>query len=159
MTSPPSRWLWRWDRLDDLAPAALYQMLALRQAVFVVEQACCYQDADGRDAHAWHLSGWCEGVDGPRLGLYLRAFAPGPGAAAVIGRVIVASEHRGRGLGRILMGEGLARLEATVGRGPVRISAQAQLEAFYGSLGFVVDGPGYDEDGLPHLPMVRTPPP
>ena len=62
------------------------------------------------------------------------------------------------------MREGMARTWAQWGPCPIHLSAQAHLAGYYGSLGFVVTGPGYDEDGIPHLPMrcdtpgVVTPP-
>jgi ElaA protein len=40
---------------------------------------------------------------------------------------------------------------------PIRIGAQKYLERFYGELGFVRAGEDYDEDGIPHLEMVRAP--
>ena len=33
----------------------------------------------------------------------------------------------------------------------MRLAAQAHLARFYGSMGFVVDGPEHDEDGIPHV--------
>jgi ElaA protein len=39
--------------------------------------------------------------------------------------------------------------------GPVVLGAQVQAQGFYARLGFAVDGPGYDEDGIPHVPMRR----
>ena len=35
------------------------------------------------------------------------------------------------------------------------LGAQAYLQGFYESQGFVVSGAGYMEDGIAHLPMVR----
>ena len=37
----------------------------------------------------------------------------------------------------------------------IRIGAQRYLEKFYGSLGFVPTGEPYDEDGIPHIEMLR----
>lgn len=145
---------WRWSTFSELSGEALYAALALRQAVFVVEQDCAYLDADGRDHHAHHLLGWRGGV----LVAYLRAFPPGGFyAEAAIGRVITATSARAEGLGRALMEEGHRRSAATWGPGPIKISAQAYLRRFYESLGYRVVGPAYDEDGIPHLPMVRSP--
>jgi ElaA protein len=36
---------------------------------------------------------------------------------------------------------------------PVRISAQARLEAWYAAFGFVRCGDDFIEDGIPHTPM------
>ena len=55
------------------------------------------------------------------------------------------------------MREGLARARADFGAVPVRIGAQRYLERFYGELGFVRDSDEYDEDGIPHVEMVRAP--
>lgn len=147
---------WTWSAWSELDRDTLYAVLRLRQEVFVVEQTCAYLDADGLDPEAWHLLG--RGEDGG-LVAYLRAFGPGVrGPDAVIGRVIVAAAGRGTGLGRALMREGERRLAATFGPGPIALGAQAHLERFYGSLGYAACGPGYDEDGIPHLPMRRSGP-
>lgn len=134
-----------WARFADLAPYTLYSALRLRIAVFAVEQHCVYQDLDGRDTEpeTWH--GWV--ADGGEVVSYLRILgAPG---AEVVGRVVTAPEHRGRGLGRLLMDSALARCAR-----PVRIEAQSYLLAWYASFGFVPCGPEYLEDGIPHTPMV-----
>jgi ElaA protein len=57
-----------------------------------------------------------------------------------------------------LMQEGLARIGEQWPGHPVWLSAQAHLEPWYRRLGFAVCGPGYDEDGIPHVPMRRPAP-
>jgi ElaA protein len=146
--------IWNWCPFDALSASDLYTVLRLRQEVFVVEQDCAYLDADGSDAACHHLLGWREGV----LAAYLRVFPPGTCGEhpeVVIGRVITAASARGEGLGRTLMEEGHRQSVQTWGAQPIWLSAQAHLARFYGSLGYVVCGPGYDEDGIPHLPMRR----
>lgn len=148
-------WSWRLARYDELTVDELYRVLALRQEVFVVEQACPYQDVDGRDRVATHL--WTDDEAGARALAYARLFAPGVRyAEACIGRVVTAPSTRRSGLGRALMHEAIARLHAAYGSVPIRISAQRYLERFYGELGFVAASPEYDEDGIPHLEMVRA---
>lgn len=142
---------YRWCSFEELDRHELYALLRLRQEVFVVEQDCPYLDCDGKDQGAMHLLGSCEG----ELVTYARALPVGlayPEYPA-IGRVITAASVRGRGLGRPLMREAMARVWETWGPGPIKLSAQAHLQGYYGSLGFEVCGPGYDEDGIPHLPM------
>ena len=134
---------------DDLDARTLYAALQLRSQIFVVEQTCVYLDLDGQDERAMHLLGHDDG----RLVAYLRAFGPDGSGAAAIGRVVVSAHVRGRGLGRHLMREGMDRVQATWGPVPVAISAQAHLRDFYEGLGYRVIGPGYHEDGIPHLPM------
>ena len=69
-----------------------------------------------------------------------------------IGRVATATAARGRGLAADLMRLALDRAEGRL----VRLDAQAHLEGWYARFGFVVDGPGFLEDGIPHVPMSRA---
>jgi ElaA protein len=50
------------------------------------------------------------------------------------------------------MDEAMARIE-----GPIYLKAQARLASWYERFGFVVAGPEFDEDGIPHVPMHRDP--
>ena len=136
-----------WDALDR---DALYEVIMLRERIFVVEQTCAFQDADGADPRALHLLGRENG----KLVAYARIFGPGvQKELAVIGRVIVAPEARSGGHGRTLMREAIDATRAAFGPCPIWIGAQARLERFYAELGFVTSGPSYDEDGILHLPM------
>lgn len=149
---------WEWLPFAALDAAALYAIVAAREEVFVVEQRCAYRDADGRDPAAWHLVGWggerCE----REVAAYLRVLLPGTRFAEhSIGRVLTTAAFRGQGLGRELMRRGLARVAEQFGAVPIRIAAQAHLADFYGSLGFVAVGEPYEEDGIPHIDMRRSP--
>lgn len=144
---------WRWSTFSRLSLTDLYALMALRQEVFVVEQNCPYLDADGYDPKASHLMGW----EGDSLVACLRLFAPGvkyPHEAS-IGRVCTALSARGSGFGRALMGRGIAESERLWPSSGIRVSAQHYLLRFYESLGFVLEGEIYDEDGIPHVEMVR----
>jgi ElaA protein len=145
---------WTWFRFDDLGVNNLYDALQLRAQVFILEQGP-YQDLDGLDRTAWHLLG--RNDDG-NLVAYLRIVDPGVKfAEPAIGRVVTALSIRGQGIGRALMGEGLARCGHLWPRQPVRISAQARLRGFYRSLGFEAIGQEYLEDDIPHIEMLRSP--
>ena len=147
---------WQWSRLEHLAAAELYAVLAARQQVFTVEQHCAFQDADGYDLAAWHLLGWTA-EESSTLAVYLRALDPGSKyAEPSIGRVLTAPPFRRTGLGRTLMEEGIARCECTWPGMPIRIAAQQRLEAFYASLGFRTVTEPYLEDGIAHVDMVRA---
>jgi ElaA protein len=146
---------WHWLRFGQLGVDDLYDALALRERVFVVEQNCPYQDADGLDRHAWHLLGR---DDAGVLQAVLRVVDPGHKyTEPSIGRVVTAPEARGTGLGRVLMVEGVQRCTAAWPGQGIRISAQAHLQRFYGSLGFEATGEPYLEDDIPHVEMVRRP--
>jgi len=146
---------WQWSRMSRLAPAELYAALAARQQVFAVEQHCAFLDADGHDAHAWHLLAWVGDSSAESLVGYLRVLDPGRKfAEPSIGRVLTLSPYRGVGLGRILMVAGIERTaQAWPGRA-IRIAAQQRLERFYASLGFLTASRPYDEDGIAHVDMV-----
>ena len=143
---------WLWCRFGDLGVDNLYDALALRCRVFILEQGP-YLDPDGVDRQSWHLLG--RDAQGA-LQAYLRVVDPGVKyEEPSIGRVITAPESRGTGLGRVLFGEGVARCAvAWPGQG-IRISAQAHLERFYGTYGFARVGESYLEDDIPHLEMVK----
>ena len=149
---------WTWSRFGDLGVDNLYDALALRCRVFILEQGP-YLDPDGVDRDSWHLLGRDGTDDGAgTLQAYLRVVDPGVKyAEPSLGRVITAPEARGTGLGRVLVGEGVRRcLQAWPGQG-IRISAQAHLARFYGDFGFVGVGEPYLEDNIPHLEMLRAP--
>lgn len=146
---------WHLLRLKAMSGPDVYDVLALRQAVFMVEQNIPVLDADGLDVDALHLCG--RGSDG--LLAYARIFPPDEGKDFVtIGRVAVAQPARGQGLGRELMEQALDCANDLAPQAPVLISAQAHLIAFYESLGFSLDSEIYDDHGLPHVDMMRYPP-
>lgn len=139
---------WYERAFDELTRDELYAILELRERVFVVEQKCAYQDVDGKDPVCRHV--WA--ARGGEIVAYLRIIPAGEKYDEVaIGRVIVAQPLRGTGLGKQLMQRGLAAAGAV----PVRLSAQAHLERFYGELGFRRVSDVYDEDGIPHVEMLR----
>ena len=145
---------WQLLTFDALTTRQLHDLLQLRSAVFVVEQACVFQDVDGADPQALHLLGTRAG----QLLAYARCFTAGVKYPEVsIGRVVTDPAHRGTGLGHALIRRALQGVAEQWGLQPVRIGAQARLEAFYASHGFVDAHRPYVEDGIDHLEMVWHP--
>jgi len=147
----------RWNLIpfSKLAVEELYEVLALRQLVFCVEQNCPYLDCDGKDQASLHLLG--REASG-RLVAYARLVPAGVTFdEPSIGRVVNHPDVRRRGVGKELMREAIGRALGTFGARPIRIGAQLYLKRFYEELGFAVAGPTYDEDGIPHVPMLLTP--
>jgi len=140
-----------WHRFDDFTIRSLYELLAFRQDVFVVEQASPFPDLDHQDQDAWHLLAH----DGARLVGCARVLAPAAsrGGASSFGRLVAARETRGTGLGRRMVAACLERLAELHPGADVVISAQIQLEGFYGSFGFVTESAPYDDCGILHLDM------
>ena len=145
--------VWEFKTFEALGKAQLYAALQLRAEVFVVEQACVFQDMDGSDDRAMHLLG----LYGGELVAYARCFEPGVKfAEASIGRVLSRGSVRGTGIGHELMREAVARLQQHWGTQPIRIGAQAHLKHFYERHGFADAGAPYVEDGIDHLEMLRA---
>lgn len=146
---------------DALTNHQLYALLRLRSEVFVVEQDCAYLDADGLDLEARHILGMEDG-DLVACARWYWSDAPDPqggsdsAAAVVLGRIVTAASVRGKGYGKALMAAALAAVDEESPR-RVRMHAQAHLEGFYGQFGFETRGQPFDEDGIPHLLMVREP--
>ena len=143
---------WKAYPFEELTIHLLYAILKLRQEVFVVEQTCWYLDADGKDQQAIHVVGTADG----EVVAYTRLLPRGisyPDYAS-IGRVVTAASVRGKGMGRPLMQQSIQELYSRYGKQPIKISAQAHLQPFYGSLGFVGVGDIYEEDGIPHRAMI-----
>ena len=137
---------------QDLNTQELYDLLALRSAVFVVEQDCVYQDLDYKDQKALHLLGYNQGD----LVAYTRIFAPGDYFEnASIGRVIVAKIHRSKQLGHAIMRASIDALLKHHEVCQIDISAQSYLERFYEFHGFKSTGEEYLEDGIPHKKMIK----
>ncbi|NUR09729.1 MAG: GNAT family N-acetyltransferase [Nocardioidaceae bacterium] len=132
---------------DELEPRTAYLLWRLRESVFVVEQQCPYPELDGRDLEPGTRHLWV--ADGDLPVAYARVLDDG--AYLRIGRVLVAPDHRGTGLSGALM---RAALEVVGERASV-LDAQAPLAGWYAGFGYVVDGPEFVEDGIPHVPMAR----
>jgi ElaA protein len=146
---------WTWARFERLSLDDLYDALALRCRVFVLEQGP-YLDPDGLDRHCWHLLG--RDAASGLLHAYARIVDAGlKFGEPSLGRVITSPQTRGSGLGHALVAEALRRTDATLAGAANRISAQAHLERFYASHGYVAIGEPYLEDNIPHLEMLRPP--
>jgi ElaA protein len=139
----------RTARFAELTPFEVYALCRLRVDVFVVEQECPYPELDGRDVEPGTRHLWFD-EDGQVLAT-IRVLDDG--ATRAIGRVATAAGARGRGLAARLVEAGIDLCEGF----PVTLGAQAHLQGWYERFGFRLSGPGYVEDGIPHVPMRREP--
>ena len=162
---------WRWKPFSDLTGLEVYDMLEARNAVFIVEQQCVYNDVDGLDRAAWHLFAYAPDVAADReaqahesgsetstapakLAGYLRVLLPDESDTDVrIGRVLTASAFRGIGLGAALLEQALKHIVAQWPEAAIRLHAQAHLQMFYGAFGFEPISEIHEEDGIPHIWM------
>lgn len=134
--------------------AGLSACLALRRDVFIHEQQVPEaEEMDGLDGDCLHVlarteDGTAEGAPVGTARLRL-----GQDGRAKIQRVAVARHCRGTGLGRRLMAHVLAEAAARGARQAV-LGAQLHALGFYESLGFVAEGPEFDDAGIAHRMMV-----
>jgi ElaA protein len=142
----------KWYHFNELNVKQLYELLALRSEVFVVEQQSLYLDIDGKDPQALHLIG----TDNDSLVAYLRLFPPVDNTPIVFGRVLSAKSGRNKGYGKKLMNELLNYCREHYPDKIISCSAQHYLVKFYEGFGFKTEGDVYNEDGIPHINMHRN---
>ena len=138
---------------NDLTPHQLYKILQLRNEVFVVEQNCVFQDADNKDQQSHHLMLFID----DDLTAYTRLLDKGLAYEEMsIGRVVTSPKYRRTGIGKQLMEASIIKCYELFGQGPIKIGAQLYLKRFYESFGFIQEGEGYLEDGIPHIYMIKA---
>lgn len=135
---------------NQLSIDELYDILALRADVFVVEQNCPYLDPDEKDKEAIHIMGTLN----QKLVAYARVLYIEDKLS--FGRVVTASHVRKEGYGKKLMDAILYIIDCNYPGSPIEISAQAYLERFYAHYQFKRNGLPYLEDGIPHIKMIRS---
>ena len=139
-----------WHNFDSISKEQLYDVLSLRQRVFIIEQDCFYEDLDYSDQEANHLLLY---KDNKLIG-YSRVFAPGiKYDAASIGRIVIDLGFRGEGYGKDITKESIQFLENNFPGSDISISAQYRLVDFYEDLGFERGGSVYLEDDIDHIKM------
>ena len=145
---------WQCRHFSQLSTGNIYEILRVRNEVFVVEQNCPYQDCDNKDLDAMHITGHMQN----NLVAYTRIISPGisfPGAAS-IGRVLTVPNARKKEIGKALMKYSIQQCESLYQNFPIVIAAQLYLEKFYMEFDFKRFGENFLEDNIPHLPMFRA---
>lgn len=150
---------WKNKTFSQLSLDQLYDVLKLRVDIFVVEQTCYYPDLDGdkglldRHPKTIHLLGY----QGEVLVAYLRILPKGQSYKEniSIGRVVIATQARGDGLGHELMTEALLLCQQHFPKEDIKISAQQHLKSYYQSHGFTQISDMYLEDDIPHIAMFK----
>ncbi len=138
-----------------LSTTELYQILQLRNEVFIVEQNCPFQDLDDKDFKCYHLMGF--DTDTQKVMAYTRIVPAGVSyEEASIGRVVTSPLVRGSGIGKQLMKQSIGLLEELYGGVSIKIGAQLYLKKYYESFGFQQLKEVYLEDGIEHILMIRV---
>jgi ElaA protein len=145
---------WYHRHFKELNTTELYQILQLRNEVFIVEQNCPFQDLDDKDFKCYHLIGF--DTDTQKVVAYTRIVPAGVSYIETsIGRVVTSPIARKEGIGKQLMQKSIELLEELYGGTSIKIGAQLYLKKFYESFGFQQVDEIYLEDGIEHILMIK----
>ena len=142
--------MWETKRFNELTVTDLYQILALRAQIFVVDQQRIYQDPDGQDQEAIHIFNRDE--DG-HIVAYARIFLKDD--LVSFGRVATSAIGRGQGFGGQLLDKIMQTIQQEFPDRKIEIEAQVQVEDFYKRVGFVSEGEPFIYKTTPHIKMVH----
>ena len=143
---------WSIVKFNDLSTKQLFDVLQLRNKVFIVEQDCAYLDIDSKDSKSFHVLAY---NNKSKLIATSRVLPPGVSYTdASIGRVAVSIDYRKMGIGNELNRRSISFIYSLFGKIKIRISAQQHLTNFYKNHRFEVVSKPYDEDGIPHVEML-----
>ncbi len=138
---------------NELSLEELYEVLELRQNIFILEQTCLYPDIDGLDKQCFHIL-----LKDEKLGkimAYARIVPPGLlFNEPAMGRVACLNDYRKHGIGKALVKFALDFCFANYPKKNIHIAAQTYLIKWYQNLGFKPVSVPYDEDGIEHINML-----
>lgn len=142
---------WIVKNFHELTTAELYQIIQHRVNIFIVEQQSIYEDLDNHDQNSLHIFYQEKG----KIVAYARLLPPGEKYEEVsFGRVVVAREKRGTGLGKELVAFTMQQAKERWATTNIFIEAQNYLKSFYEEFGFVATSEPYELDNLPHIDML-----
>ena len=132
---------------QELSLDELYQILKLRNEVFIIEQTCLYQDIDDLDQQSIHFFMKEQDI----ITSYLRVIISD---IPRIGRVVVSNNYRNKGYASLLLREAIKYVFETLQKDSIVLSAQVAVKNVYQTLGFKSVGEIYLEDDIPHIKMI-----
>ena len=133
---------------DELTRMELYELMVLRNRVFVVGQKITAEaEVDGLDPQCHHV---LMRLDGELVGTARLFWDEDP---IKVGRICVDTSTQRRGLGTEMM----KAVQEYLGRRPAAMHAQQYLEKWYESLGWQRRGEVFEEAEIPHVKMVWKP--
>jgi ElaA protein len=140
---------WKCIPFRELTSNEVYDILGLRQDVFIIEQACIYEDIDGIDLTSHHVLATVN----DKLVAYSRIIPIADSDFVKLGRIIVHHDFRGMELGKQLVEYSITEAIRLYLTQHIHISAQSYLQQFYESFGFHSISESYDLDGITHIDM------
>lgn len=140
---------WKCIPFCELTAREVYEILKLRQDIFIMEQACLYHDIDGIDLESHHVLATIQ----ERPIAYARIIPHSESHIVKLGRIIVHPDHRGMAIGKTLVENTIKQAQTLYPSHRIHITAQTYLKRFYETLGFRSIGDIYDLDGISHIDM------
>lgn len=135
---------------EALTNQELYDVIKLREEIFVLEQNCVYVDCDGYDPVCRHMLV----KDQEQIVGTLRIVPAGTKYVDLsIGRVVVDQAYRRQGIADSMMQEALRFIRDHESVSTVVLSAQVAIKGLYERSGFKVISDVYLEDGIDHVRM------
>ena len=141
--------MWYQKEFKELELKEFYEIVQLRLETFVVEQTRIYNDLDDVDYRSIHL--FHQDEEG-RVDAYARIFETG--ATIHFGRVAVAKDSRGQGLGKAIVEQILDLCEQSFPGRTIEIEAQEQVVGLYEKLGFQRVSEPFILASTPHVRMI-----
>ena len=141
--------MWYRKEFKELELKEFYEIVQLHLETFVVEQTRIYNDLDAIDLRAIHL--FHQDAKG-RVDTYTRIFETG--GRVHFGRVAVAKDSRGQGLGRAMVEQILDLCEQSFPGRAIEIEAQEQVVGLYEKLGFQRVSEPFILASTPHVKMI-----
>ena len=134
---------------DQLTTRELYEILKLRQRIFILEQGVHCLDIDDVDYKSYHIFY----INNNEVVAYLRCFLE-TSDIAHIGRVVTI--HHGQGLGGKILKEGIDFCINNLNAQKIDIDAQSYAVGFYEKYGFKVISDEFILVEIPHRKMRYT---
>lgn len=131
------------------SPGVLPEEARLLRTLIFIEEQGFVREFDDLDDAAVHIVAF----DGDKP-IGTCRYYPRPDESYAIGRIAVAREYRGKGVGSALVLEAERRV-ALLGAKTTVVSAQLRAAGFYRSLGYTEQGSPYPEEHVPHILMVK----
>ncbi|HIU98341.1 MAG TPA: GNAT family N-acetyltransferase [Candidatus Limadaptatus stercoripullorum] len=131
------------------SPGVLPEEARLLRTLIFIEEQGFVREFDDLDDAAVHIVAF--GGDKP---IGTCRYYPRSDGSYAIGRIAVAREYRGKGVGSALVLEAERRV-ALLGAKITVVSAQLRAAGFYRSLGYTEQGSPYPEEHVPHILMVK----
>ena len=140
--------------VNDLTARQLFQLLKLRQDVFLVEEKIIYPDLDDTDEDSIHVVATTE-KDGKTITVsYARVYFDPLEQHVKVGRVATAAAYRGQGIGGEVMRRCCEVAQSRFSDSEVWLDAQLHAVDFYRFLGFQVVSDVFMEAGIEHIRMM-----